>query len=89
MSTIALIGDSVLNNFYWLENKDSDLTYELTTRGYNVNNFAVDESRLEDIISGIIPRSEYVNPRSYSYPIDNYKVCPLDLIKTTSNNITL
>lgn len=85
--TIALIGDSVLDNFYWLENNNSDLKYELENRGYNVNNFAVDESRLENIISGIIPNPVYVNSRSYPYPIDDYKVNPLELIKNTKNDV--
>lgn len=87
MATIALIGDSVLDNFYWLDNKDHDLRYELSNRGYTVNNFAVDESQLEDVVSGVIPKAVYVNSRSYPYPIDNYKVCPLDLIKNTSNDV--
>ena len=36
--------------------------------GYNVNNYAVDESCLNNIINGIIPQNVYQKDRSYPYP---------------------
>lgn len=78
---IILIGDSILDNFYYLCDKKHDLKYELSNLDYSVNNYAVDESKLENIIYGIIPANKYVKNRSYPYPTDNNgKVCPLKLI---------
>jgi len=87
--TITLIGDSVLDNFYWLEN--NDLTEQLKEIGYNVNNFAVDESRLTDIINGVVPRSFYKSKRHYPYPTDeNGKVVPLNLLtKDTKQTVVI
>lgn len=62
-NTINLIGDSVLDNFYWLNNKKDDLEYVLKTLDYDVNNYAVDESVLENITSGIVPSNNYVQER--------------------------
>ena len=87
MSVITLLGDSVLDNFYWLENRSNDLKNELEMKGYIVNNFAVDESRLDDIINGIIPRDIYMSNRSYPYPIDGYKVNPLALASNTKSDV--
>jgi lysophospholipase L1-like esterase len=85
---ITLIGDSVLDNFYWLSNINHDLKYELEQLGYNVNNFAVDESRVNDIIYGIMPRDIYQNSRYYPYPTSSdEKVHPLFLL--TNNNCDL
>lgn len=82
MPKIALIGDSVLDNFYWLNNKSHDLSYELTQLRYNVNNFAVDESQLHDVIHGIVPNDVYSRSRSYPYPCnDEGKVVPIELLQ--------
>lgn len=84
---IALLGDSVLDNFYWLENKERDLravVNELLTEseGYICHNFAVDESRLDNVINGIVPNEQYRNARSYPYPVEeDGKVRPLKLIE--------
>jgi hypothetical protein len=82
MTSIALLGDSVLDNFYWLENPSRDLTVILRERGYDSNNFAVDETRLNEIMVGryVIPR--YKEARPYPYPEDiDGKVYPLKLLK--------
>lgn len=89
-TTVALVGDSVLDNFYWLTDKKNDLTQQLTALNYNVANYAVDESRLGDIISGAVPRDQYKNARHYPYPVNNEgKVCPLDLITQKRPDLTV
>ena len=70
VDSIILVGDSILDNFYWLEDKKKDLTYDLEKLGYNVVNFAVDESRLTDVINGIKPREQYSSSRPYPYITD-------------------
>jgi hypothetical protein len=76
--TVVLIGDSVLDNFYWLQDKEKDLKYRLIELGYNTINLAVDESRVNDIIFGIKPREVYSIARLYPYPCsDDGKVYPI------------
>lgn len=84
---IILIGDSVLDNFYWLSNKTQDLKKELLDLGYSVDNNAVDESKLFDVINGTIPKQIYKDTRSYPYPINNNgKVLPLELLSSNSSD---
>jgi hypothetical protein len=85
MVMIALVGDSVLDNFYWLEEKDKDLRFRIRELGYSCENYAVDESRLDDVIDGIIPRSVYSSSRSYPYPGEI--VIPLDLIEKLNPDV--
>lgn len=80
---IILIGDSVLDNFYWLSDKTCDLKRELNNLGFIVNNYAVDQAKLQNITQGIIPRNVYQNARLYPYPVDkDGKVYPLHLLST-------
>ena len=84
--SIILIGDSVLDNFYWLEDKESDLRAELIKSGYHCDNFAVDEAQFSDVVNGMTPRNIYSENRSYPYPIsDDGKVYPLDLLQNIKN----
>lgn len=81
---IVLLGDSILDNFYWLENKDRDLTTvineKLTEHDFICFNFAVDESKLEDVINGCVPKQVYSEARPYPYPVDESgRVVPLKL----------
>jgi hypothetical protein len=81
MVKIALLGDSILDNFYWLEDQENDLTKQLTNLGFEVGNFAVDESQIEDVLEGIKPRAVYAKARSYPYPSIDGRVSPLRLLK--------
>jgi len=55
---------------------------------YNVNNFAVDESQLNDIIYGIKSRDVYQNTRHYPYPCSSDgKVYPLDLLSNNKSDL--
>jgi hypothetical protein len=88
--TIALIGDSILDNFYWLEDRQNDLHAQLTHLGYTTFNFAVDESRLRDVIFGIRPKQVYSRSRTYPYPVDNTrKVHPLSLLNNIRSDLTV
>lgn len=85
---IALLGDSILDNFYWLETREEDLTYLLIKKGYICSNFAVDESRLADVICGIKPKEVYASSRPYSYPVnENGIVEPLNLVRQASPDL--
>lgn len=82
MTTVTLLGDSVLDNFYWLNDREKDLTYDLGRMGYQVCNLAVDESCLVDVVGGIVPSEKYRNARQYPYPCDEVgSVEPLKLLK--------
>lgn len=91
---IVLLGDSILDNFYWLGNKERDLTFilneMLNEEGYVCLNFAVDESRLRDVTNGIKPRGTYSEARTYPYPVDeNGFVVPLKLTGEVSPELTV
>lgn len=90
MERVALLGDSVLDNFYWLEDKKNDLTNQLSLMGYEVGNFAVDESQVKDVLRGCIPRDVYSNARHYPYPVNsNGKVIPLKLVADFNPNVSV
>lgn len=72
MASIVLVGDSVLDNFYWLTDQEKDLRFRLRELGYQCENYAVDESTLDNVINGIIPNKHYVETRKYSYPTKEF-----------------
>jgi len=64
-----LIGDAILDNFYTLPNKERDLTKELTDLNFNVYNYAIDDTKVSDLLNGITPREIFIKSRSYPYSI--------------------
>jgi hypothetical protein len=79
--TIYLLGDGILDNFYYLTDKTKDLQHEISSKGYRVVNYAVEESKLKDIIHGIDPKDIYKSSRPYPYLLDkDGKVYPLQLL---------
>jgi hypothetical protein len=76
---VILMGDSVLDNFYWLEEKEKDLKYQLTKelQRYNKNssciNLALDETEAHNILNGKIPAGSYVTERE-TIGMEPYKV---------------
>jgi lysophospholipase L1-like esterase len=81
MSSIHLVGDAILDNFYWLSDREKDLKKEISNLGYNVHNHAVDHVKVSDILDGIVPHELYIKSRSYPYPTDkDGKIYPLKLI---------
>ena len=79
---ILLVGDSILYNYYWLDNKEQDLRKELIDLGFLVFNYSSEDSTVKAITSGITPKDIYRNSRSYSYPIDKEgKMFPIKLIE--------
>jgi len=90
MPTIILLGDSVLDNFYWLDDPTKDATYTLRSLGHNVYNYAVDESIITSVIDGIVPASTYRSTRSYPYPVDDDGVVrPIPLLLRTSHDMSV
>jgi hypothetical protein len=87
--TIFLIGDAILDNFYQLDDKKQDLKQDLVDLGFNVNNYAIDQTRVEDVVNGVLPTVVIgSNTRSYAYQTDHDgKVYPLKLLaqKSTTN----
>ena len=76
VSCIVLMGDSVIDNFYWLNDKKLDVEQQCrNTFGKNVKiyNLAVDESETRNVLWGIRPNFTYVNARN-SYGMDDYPV---------------
>jgi len=94
-TNIYLVGDSVLDNFRWMANPQQNLTQQLiniTDRSVTIYNFAVDETRIKDILIGKRPRSIYQNIRAQynleKYPIaENGHVYPLNLLKQYKNSL--
>lgn len=94
-TSVALLGDSILDNFYWLDNPEHDLTYELEQRGFKVLNIAVDESQLLDVVNGTAPRQQYIEGRNrrmkfIPYPVaEDGKVYPLELLGKTPTDAAI
>jgi len=85
-ATIFLLGDGIVDNFNWLEDKSRDLRTDLTSKGFTVHNFAVDNTRVPDITKGVSPDRSLCNMRSYNYPLDiDGKLYPLRLLTNTIN----
>ena len=88
-SHIILMGDSVLDDFYWLKDKHLDVTQQCKVEfgpNVNVHNFAVDECETKDILNGMRPSPVYVGERKQigmkPYPIsEDGKVYPLQCLK--------
>ena len=87
--SIALIGDSVLDNFYWLKDPTRDVKQQLSglMSETKIYNFAVDESIIDDVLNGSYPPRQYVGARkhifgeTYLYPTTNKgKIYPLKLL---------
>lgn len=82
---IFLIGDSIVDNYFHLDNKNKDLTEELKVKGYKVNNYAVDGMRLNNIREGLKPNVKYIKSRKYPYELDESgKLNPLKLLSENS-----
>jgi lysophospholipase L1-like esterase len=65
---IHLLGDGILDNFSRLPNPNQDLRKELIDLGFDVNNCAIDDVRVVDIMQGLVPGEQYTKARSYKYP---------------------
>lgn len=89
-SDIILIGDSVLDDFYYLESPRQDVAQQCRNtfgESVKVTNLAVDGSLTEHVLEGIRPDSVYVEARAMNgmdpYPVsieDGY-VYPLELLQ--------
>lgn len=84
--TISLIGDSILDNFYRLQDKDQDLQKHLKDLNFLVQNYAVEDARLENIQGGVSPGEKYKVSRSYPYILESdEKMYPLRLLARNSS----
>lgn len=83
-SVIYLIGDGILDNFNNLENKEQDLTYELTNLGHKVFNYAVDETKVLNVIKGINVNPINTVKRPYLH-LTNNKLYQLELLGKHTN----
>lgn len=68
---LVLLGDSVLDNFYWLDKQKEDVEYQMNHdlkkkfgRDFVCTNLALDETESKDIFEGKIPGSVYVKERA-------------------------
>ena len=79
---IFLIGDGILDNFYYLEDKDKDLKKEISLLGYEVYNYAMEEMKVTDILNGCIITKTCSSSRNYPYEIvlNDGKLYPLKLL---------
>ncbi|ETO31771.1 hypothetical protein RFI_05347, partial [Reticulomyxa filosa] len=86
---LVLMGDSVLDNFFWLDDKSTDLEKVLDKtfeEKADILNLAVDESTIKSVLKGRKPAIQYVNGRKENklkaYPTQSSgKVEPLKNIK--------
>lgn len=80
---IIFIGDSLLDDCLYLNDKRSDLTKETGNLGFVVDNYAVDGCRLKDLTLGIVPSEACQNARSYKYPLSkDGKVYQMELLSS-------
>lgn len=80
---IHLLGDGILDNFSRLTNPNQDLRKDLLDLGFSVNNCAIDDIRVADIIQGLIPNETYTKSRSYPYPVQkDGKMYPMKSVLT-------
>jgi len=88
---VALMGDSVLDDFYWLSDPLVDVRVQLESElrkknpNHRVSNWAVDESTIDCVLYGARPRDVYLSSRAWkgieNYPTANDgKVYPLRLL---------
>jgi len=90
---VALMGDSVLDDFYWLSDPNWDVRVQLVSElkknnpNHRVSNWAVDESTIHCVLYGSRPRDVYVSSRAWR-GLENYptasdgNVYPLHLLGT-------
>jgi len=93
---IILMGDSVLDDFYWLEDKKQDVRQQIADLyggQVPVTNLAVDESRSSDVLNGMRPGAVYSRARKQEaldpYPVDGKrrgKVFPLQIVQRMLKN---
>ena len=67
---IYLIGDGILDNFKYLNNKEQDLRKEISMLGYEVYNFAKEEMKVIDVINGYLLNDKQIKSRNYPYQVD-------------------
>lgn len=80
---VHLLGDAILDNYYRLSDPKKDLNKELTDLGFEVNNCAIDDVKVSDVINGVVPKEMYTKSRSYKYPIQkDGKMYPLRSVLT-------
>jgi len=79
--TIYLLGDGILDNFYWLEHREDDLKHEIEKLEFTVKNYAADKTRVSDMTAGITLDGGHTKYRSYPYPsAADGKIYPLELL---------
>ncbi len=83
--SIYLIGDGILDNFKYLDDKTSDLRQEIADLGYDVHNYAKEEMKVIDVINGYKLDDKQLKLRNYTYQIDvkDSKLYPLKLIQNS------
>lgn len=83
---VIFIGDSLLDDFLYLDDKHSDLTKEMSDLGFKVDNYAVDGCKLRDLTLGIEPSEGCQSARSYKYPVNkDGKVYQMELLSKKSS----
>jgi hypothetical protein len=87
--SIYLIGDGILDNFKYLDDKNLDLCKEISNLGYDVHNYAKEEMKVIDVINGYKLDDKQIKLRNYKYPIDtkDSKLYPLRLIQNNKKLI--
>ena len=86
MAKLYLIGDSILDNYADLKQPTQDLTFHLKTQGYNVQNYAYDNTTVSNLLAGVKVEA---NTRTYPYNVDpDGKLRQLDLIDRNNGGFT-
>lgn len=80
---IALIGDSVLDNFFWIQNPRLDVRQQLAflVPDKEVINHAVSGSKVIDVLNGIIPKKELQESRAF-FQMQPYKTDESGTVKS-------
>jgi lysophospholipase L1-like esterase len=89
--SIYLIGDGILDNFRYLNDKSLDLRKELSDMGYDVHNYAKEEVKVIDVLNGYKLNNKQINSRDYKYNVDSKDntLYPLVLLRKHTNTYNM
>lgn len=89
--SIYLIGDGILDNFKYLDDKSTDLRKEISDLGYDVHNYAKEEMKVIDVINGHKLDNNQLKLRNYPYQVDtkDSKLYPLRLMQNNKKHTSM
>jgi len=86
---IFLLGDAIVDNFYWLTDRENDLRKELMHLGYDVSNHGAENINVKNILHHVEPPVIHTKTRTYPYLTEkDGKMYPLRSIINKNKSFT-